>query len=108
MTNVKVVENGVEAKKAVDQFIREGFTSDDVYILAHDEERSKHLTEGIDTGNIGIAEQGIFDSMANVFRTRGDELRSKMESLNLSETEADQLEKEMDKGRVVVIATSRE
>lgn len=107
MKHVKVVENGVEARKAIDQFILEGFTKDQVYILAHDKNRSHHLTEGTDTGKIGVIEEGIFNLAANVFRSRGDELRSKMESLNLAISEAEQLEREMDEGRVVVIATSR-
>jgi hypothetical protein len=42
--------------------------------------------------------------MANVFRTQGEELRSKIESLGISDQEAEQLEKELDQGRVVVIA----
>lgn len=106
MKHVKVVENVVEAKKAVDQLIQEGFTKDEVYLLAHDSDRSQHLTEGTDTSSIGASEQGVFDSMANVFRTRVDELRAKMKSLKLSEMEAEKLEKELDDGRVVVIATN--
>jgi hypothetical protein len=107
MRHLKVVENGVEATKAIDEFVREGFSKDQVYLFAHDKERSQHLTEGTHTSDIGMAEQGIFDSMANVFRTRGDELRSKMKSLSITDMEADRLEKELDNGRVVVIANSR-
>jgi hypothetical protein len=105
MKQVKVVENGVEAKKVIEQFLNQGYTKDEVYLLAHDKDRSEDLTDALDTQDIGIAEQGVFDSMANVFRSRGDELRSKIESLGLSNTEAQQFEKDLDQGRVVVVAT---
>lgn len=106
MKQVKVVENGVEAKQAIDQFLTQGYSSDNVYVLAHDKERSENLGEALDANKIGVEEQGVFGSIANVFRTRGDELRSKMESLGLTPFEAEQFEKRLDEGRVVVVATN--
>jgi hypothetical protein len=105
MKQVKLVENGVEAKKAIEQFLSQGFTKDEVYLLAHDQNRSEDLTDATDTSDIGVAEQGFFGSIANVFRSRGDELRSKMKSLGLSDLEAQQFEEELDRGHVVVVAT---
>jgi hypothetical protein len=105
MKQVKAVENGVEAKKAIEQFLNQGFTKGEVYLLAHDKNRSEDLTDATNTNDIGVGEQGFFDSMANVFRSRGDELRSKMKSLGLSDLEAQKYEEELDQGRVVVIAT---
>jgi hypothetical protein len=102
--HVKIVENGLQAKKEIEEFLNQGFTKDEVFVFAHNVERSEDLTEALDTKKVGINEQGVFDSIANVFRTRGDELRIKMESLGIKETEADQYEKELDLGRVVVIA----
>jgi hypothetical protein len=104
MTQVRLVENGLQAKKEIEQFLNQGFTKDEVYLLAHGKDRSEDLSEALDINDIGIGEQGFFDSIANVFRSRGDELRTKMESLGLSDTEAQQFEKELDRGRVVVIA----
>jgi hypothetical protein len=107
MKEVKIVENGVEAKKVIEEFISQGYSKDDVYLLAHDKKRSEDLTDATDTSGIGVPEQGVFDSVANVFRTRGDELRSKLESLGLSHIEAQQYEKELDEGRVVVVASNQ-
>ncbi|MGW9019171.1 general stress protein, partial [Priestia megaterium] len=59
----------------------------------------------LETNNVGVSEQGAFDLVANVFRSRGDELRSKIESLGLSDAEAQQYERELDQGRVIVVAT---
>ena len=105
MLNVKVVENGLQAKETIEQFMHQGFTKDDIYLFAHDKDRSEHLTEATDTNNVGISEQGFFDQLSNVFRSRGDELRSKMQSVGLSEAEAGQYEMELDRGRVVIVAT---
>ncbi|MCM3774307.1 general stress protein [Priestia aryabhattai] len=105
MKNVRVVENGVQAKEVIEQFLNRGYTKDELYLLAHDKNRSEDLTEALDTNNIGVSEQGAFDLVANVFRSRGDELRSKIQSLGLSDAEAQQYERELDKGRVIVVAT---
>ncbi|MBT2727725.1 general stress protein [Bacillus sp. ISL-75] len=104
MTQVKIVENGLQAKKEIEQFLNQGFEKDEVYLLAHGKDRSEDLSDALDTNEIGVNEQGVFDSIANVFRSRGDELRSKMESLGLTDTEAQQFEKELDRGRVLVVA----
>ena len=105
MENVKIVENGVEAKQEIDQFFREGYTKDEIYLLAHDHNRTEHLTDAMDINEVGVGEQGIFAAVANVFRSRGDELRSKLESLGLSAAAAEHCEEEMDQGKVVVVAT---
>ena len=105
MKNVRVVENGVQAKEVIEQFLNRGYTKDEVYLVAHDKHRSEDLTEAIETNDVGVSEQGAFDLIANVFRSRGDELRSKIQSLGLSDVEAQQYERELDEGRVIVVAT---
>lgn len=105
MENVKIVENGVQAKKEITQFMMQGFSKDEIYLLAHDEKRSDNLTDALDISDIGVGEQGVFASLANVFRSRGDELRSKLESLGLSQAAAERCEEEMDDGKVVIVAS---
>jgi hypothetical protein len=104
MKQVKVVENDVEAKKAVEQLLYQGFTKNEVFLLAHDKSRSVDLTEATETNEILVTDHGVFESLANLFRSRGDELRSSMESLGLSYYEAIQFEEELDQGRIVVVA----
>lgn len=104
MKNVTVVENGVQAKEKIDQLTIEGFTKDNIYILAHEDKRTEHLTDKLDVNEVGVKEEGIFEKIANVFRSQGDALRSQFENLGLTEAEANQYEEELDKGRLVVIA----
>ncbi|MEH6943008.1 general stress protein [Bacillus sp. JJ722] len=104
MYQVHVVENGVQAKEKIDVLTATGYTKNDIYIFAHDKDRSEHLTEITNTKEVGVKEQGLLDSMGNVFRSRGDELRSKMTNLGLSSSEASKYEEEMDLGKVLVVA----
>ncbi|MFL6557673.1 MAG: general stress protein [Bacillus sp. (in: firmicutes)] len=76
MKQVTIVKNDIEVKKSVVQFLNQGFTKEEVYILAHDKERAINLTEATNTNGIEVNDQGVFESLANFFRSRGDELRS--------------------------------
>ena len=108
MHKIEVVENGLEATNKTTEFENEGFSKDNIYIFSHDKNRSKDLTDATETGSVGMEEQGVVDSVGNLLRERGDELRSKMQALGLSEMEAVQYEKVLDEGRVVVIATDNQ
>ncbi|MED4967452.1 general stress protein [Heyndrickxia coagulans] len=108
MHKIEVVENGLEATNKITEFENEGFSKDKIYIFSHDKNRSKDLTDATETGSVGMEEQGVVDSVGNLLRERGDELRSKMQALGLSEMEAVQYEKLLDEGRVVVIATDNQ
>jgi hypothetical protein len=107
MAIVKLVENGVQARREIEQLILGGFEKDDIYLLAHDKNRSEDLSDSLEVNEIGVPEQGVVDAIANVFRTRGDELRTKLESLGLTSEEAERYEGELDHGKVVVVAAPK-
>jgi hypothetical protein len=100
----KTVENAVQAKKEIDELVTQGYTHDEVYVFAHDKKRGDHITDALDTEKAGMKEQGFLDSMKNMFSSRGDKLRSKMEGAGLSKEEAAAAEEELDQGKLVVIA----
>ncbi len=104
MTVKLTVENAVQAKKEIDDLVTQGYTHDDIYIFAHDKKRGKDITDALDTEEVGMKEQGFLDSMKNMFSSRGDELRSKMEAAGLSKDEAAKAESELDEGKLVLIA----
>lgn len=103
MENVYVVENSVKAKEKIDQLTVQGFTKDEIYVVAHEEDSTEQMADKLHV-NEASEEDGFLDKMANVFRSRGDALRSQFENLGLTETEADHYEEELDKGKVVVVA----
>ena len=99
----KIVENAVQAKSEIEELTRQGYTHDDIYIFAHDQKRSDDITDALDTEKVGMKEQGFLDSMKNMFTSRGDELRSKMEAAGLTKEEAADAERELDHGKLVLI-----
>ncbi|GGG09063.1 general stress protein [Paenibacillus abyssi] len=101
---VQVLDTGMAAINAVRDLNQRGYSQDDIYVLAHDDDHTDSLADATNANTIGMSEEGVFTSMANLFRSRGDELRAKLESIGLSEQEADQYEQELDKGKVLVIA----
>ncbi|MEH7119930.1 general stress protein [Neobacillus vireti] len=105
METVRIVENGVQAKQKIEELMMQGYSKDEIYLLAHDRKRSEDLTDSLDINDITVQEQGVLDSIANVFRSRGDELRSKLESLGLSSDAAERYEEELDHGKVIVVAS---
>ena len=105
MYKVEVVENGVQALDVISNLQTDGFSREDVYLFAHSEKREEDLTDATATAEIGVKEQGMLDSVSNLFKSRGDELRSKMQSLGLTEQEAEKYEKELDNGRLVIIGS---
>ncbi|MEW9108399.1 MAG: general stress protein [Cytobacillus gottheilii] len=105
MYKVEVVENGVQATNTIDMLNNQGYSKEHIYIFAHDKDRSENLTDATDTGSVGIKEQGLFDSVGNVFKKRGDELRTKFESLGLTTTEAEQYEEVLDQGKLVIVGS---
>ncbi|MFK2826898.1 general stress protein [Bacillus sp. B190/17] len=107
MLTTKTVENALQAKNEIDGLLAQGYSLDHVYILAHDEHRTEDIADALQTNEVGMKEQGLLSSMGNMFQSRGNELRSKMESLGLSQQEAETYERELDKGKLVVIANKQ-
>jgi len=100
----KLVNNGLEAVDVVNDLHRQGYGEKEIYVLAHESERTSHLADAFDMNTVGIAEEGMFDTMANLFRSRGDALRSKIESMGFSSSEANMYEAELDRGKVLIMA----
>ncbi|BCB05993.1 general stress protein [Bacillus sp. KH172YL63] len=105
MYKVQTAENVVEVKKEIEALASEGFSKDEIYVFAHDKHRSEHITEATDTDSPGLKEQGIIESLGNLFNRRGDELRTKMKAVGLNQAEADAYEEELDKGKLVIVAS---
>ncbi|MFC7678510.1 general stress protein [Paenibacillus sp. GCM10028914] len=100
----KIVENGTLAVQEIQNLATSGYMAEHIYVLAHDSEKTERIAQASEAKEIGIKEEGVFDSIANLFRSRGDELRAKIVSLGFTEAEADFYEKQLDLGKVLVIA----
>jgi hypothetical protein len=105
-TKVYTVNNILETRNKIEELERQGYVKDKIFVLAHDKKRTEHISEHTDANEIGIAEEGIITATANLFRSTGDELRAKLRSVGVSKEHAEQLEAEMDTGKVIVLTWS--
>lgn len=105
MTVKLIVENVVQAKEKIEKLDAEGYSRDNIYVFAHYKKRSDDINEALDTEKAGMKEQGFLDSLKNMFSSRGDELRSKMEGAGLSAEEAADAEAQLDEGKLVIVAS---
>lgn len=101
---VKVVQNGLQAVETVGELRATGYLTEQIFVLAHNQDQTERIAETANADEIGIKEEGVFDAIANLFRSRGDELRAKIVSLGFTEMEAAYYEEELDHGKVLVIA----
>ncbi|WP_261303778.1 general stress protein [Paenibacillus andongensis] len=104
-TRVSVTSNLQEAQNKVQQLYREGFEREHIYVLTHSAEGTDFVANYTGAEQITMAEEGVLTSIANLFRSRGEELRAKMRALGVPEMEASRLESELDKGKILVLAT---
>ncbi|MFP3810133.1 general stress protein [Bacillus sp. SIMBA_005] len=93
------VENSKEANQTIEQ-IRS--TKDDIFVFAYDPERSDTVTEHTNAKSMTAVDQGILDQMANVIRTRDDELMAKLMSVGADQELALSLLDELKKGKLVI------
>lgn len=104
MTIKLSVENAVQAKQEIEKLEATGYSKDHIHIFAHFKDRADDINDALDTKDVGIKEQGFLNSMKNIFTSRGDELRNKMEAAGLSKEEAAAAEEELDNGKLVIVA----
>ncbi|WP_019413290.1 general stress protein [Paenisporosarcina sp. TG20] len=80
-----------------------GVHEDDIYVLTHENHRTNQVADMANANTVGMDEQGLGVSIANVFRKKGDELRAQFEELGFTEPEAENLEEKLDEDKVVVV-----
>ncbi|GIP40049.1 hypothetical protein J31TS4_33290 [Paenibacillus sp. J31TS4] len=103
-TQVKLAAGVEEVRQAVSSFTRDGYSKSIIFVLAHEKDRTERISEETEASTIGIEDEGVLNAIANLFRSKGDELRAKMRSMGIGEREAAHLEQELDKGKIAVIA----
>lgn len=104
-TKVRVVDSITEVREHIQLFQNEGYQKENIFILTHDKDRTSRIAEKTDATTIGVSEEGLGTAFANIFRSTGDELRAKMRSLGITKLDSERLESEMDRDKVLVIAS---
>jgi hypothetical protein len=105
-TMVHTVNNVLEARDAITRLQRDGYPKENIFVLSHDKDRTEHVADETNANKVGVAEEGVLTAIGNLFRSTGDGLRAKLTSMGVSQEHANRLEKEMDNGKIVLLAWS--
>ncbi|MFK7696493.1 general stress protein [Paenibacillus sp. HJGM_3] len=105
---IRAVNSAARAMEEIDRLHRQGIQREDIYVLAHSKERTNELAEAADINTISVEEEGLLTTMANLFRSRGDELRAKLVAAGVTESEARMYEEELDRGKVLIMVANRQ
>ncbi|PCK18827.1 general stress protein 17m [Bacillus pumilus] len=96
------VENSKEAKQTIENIHSADSSKDTVFVFAYDPERSDNVTEHTAAKSMTAIDQGVLDQIANVIRTRDDELMAKLMSVGADQELALTLLEELKKGKLVI------
>ncbi len=105
-TRVHVVNDIGEARRKITQLEQRGYVKEEIFVLAHDRKRTEYISKHTHGNMVGITEEGVFNAVANLFRSTGEGLRAKLRAMGVSAGYAEQLEREMDMGKIVILAWS--
>jgi hypothetical protein len=84
-----------------------GTRPDEMYVLAHDTDRTERVANEAGLNTIGVPEIGIRATLQNLFMKKGDELRNELEHIGFTRIEAEELEKRLDQGRIFLIVETK-
>ncbi|HEY0827320.1 MAG TPA: general stress protein [Bacilli bacterium] len=105
-TRVHVVNDIGEASAKIGQLEQDGYAKEEIFVLTHDRKRTEYISKHTHGQMVGIAEEGVINAVANLFRSTGEGLRAKLRAMGISAGYAEQLEREMDMGKIVILAWS--
>lgn len=80
-----------------------GVKKENLYVISHDDERTDRVASKVDANEVGIGEEGLKAAVGNIFRKKGDELRTKFEELGFDQPEAGELEDKLDHGKILLM-----
>jgi len=100
--------NEEQLKTDVNKLQASGVAKEDIYILTHDNDRTDRLVDATESNKIGMKEMDFGSAVGNIFNSRGDELRNKLEEIGFSSAEAENYEEDLDDGKVLLLVTNND
>lgn len=102
---VKEFQDDLELVDEVQLLYDRGVSKDNLYVISHDDDRTKRISDKGNVNEISIKEQGLKIAIENMFNKKVDELRNELEEISFSEQEANMLEEKLDHGKILLINT---
>jgi len=99
----KEFTNDEEVVTAIQSMKANGLDDSQIYVITHDDDRTERVADNADANTVSASDVGLATAAKNLFRKKGDELRAQFEELGFTSAEADQLEKKLDQGKVIVV-----
>ncbi|MFE7064859.1 general stress protein [Sutcliffiella sp. NPDC057660] len=99
----KEFQNDEQVVGAVQELKAQGVHENDIFVITHDDDRTKRVADNADANTVGALDVGLDTYVKNVFRSKGDELRAQFEELGFTSGEAEQLEEKLDHGKVILV-----
>src|SRR5690625_4750694 len=97
---VKEFQDDLELVDEVQLLYDRGVSKDNLYVISHDDDRTKRIADKVNVNEISIKEQGLKIAIENMFNKKVDELRNELEEISFSEQEANMLEEKLDHGKI--------
>ncbi|MCE7793938.1 general stress protein [Salipaludibacillus sp. CUR1] len=104
----KLFHNDETLSESVGKLRKDGVRDDDIYVISHDNDHERRTRKSTDANKVGVSEVGAGTALKNVFRNKGDKLRSKMKEIGIDADKAEDLEEELDKGKTLLVVTNQD
>ena len=104
MAITQYIENGVQAKAAIEELEAQGYSRDHIHLFAHFEKRADDLADELDLGTVGLGELGLGQTFKNFFKSSGEKLHSKLEALGLTKEDTAKAMRELEAGKLLLVA----
>ena len=105
---IKEYVNDEQLEKDIMTLKNNSVDADNVYVLSHDDDRTNRIAKNAGANTIGAKEMSMGSSVSNVFKKKGDELRTKLKEIGFTQEEANNYESELDEGKVLLIVTNED
>lgn len=102
---IKEYQDDEQIQNAIKTLKSNDIDQENIYVICHDNDRTKRIVDNAGANTIGMSEQGMVDAVKTAFEKQGDEIRNKLQNIGFSSDEASKYEAEMDKGAVFLIVT---
>lgn len=100
---VKEFQDDMALVQEVEAQAAQGVAKEHLYIVSHDDDRTKRIADKVNANEIGVKEEGLKVALENMFNKKGDELRNKFQEIGFSEVEAGELEEKLDHGKILLL-----
>lgn len=106
--SVKEFYNEEALKDEVAKLTEEGYDKKDLFVIARDDARSQRVSNKADTKKVGSIEDSLGSVVVNLFKSKEEAFYQRFKQLGFNRGEADQLEKKLEEGKVLLLVGNDE